>query len=40
MGANRPGVRRTARLKRAKKEAERIAKKAAAQTPPPAAARK
>jgi hypothetical protein len=30
MGANRPGVRRTARLKRAKKEAERLTKKAEA----------
>ena len=30
MGANRPGVRRTARLKRAKKEGERLAKKAEA----------
>jgi hypothetical protein len=35
MGANRPGVRRTARLKRAKKLNERLAKKAAAQAPQP-----
>jgi hypothetical protein len=37
MGANRPGVRRTARLKRAKKERERLAKKAAGQSKTPAA---
>jgi hypothetical protein len=33
MGYNRPGKRRTDRLKRAKKEQERLAKKAAAAKP-------
>jgi hypothetical protein len=39
MGYNRPGKARTDRLKRAKKERERLAKKAAA-TEKPAAAKK
>jgi hypothetical protein len=33
MGANRPGARRKARLRRAKREQDRLAKKLASQTP-------